>query len=208
MRTRVKICGLTRKEDIEAAVSAGADAVGLVFYEPSPRNVSIETAATLATHVPAFVTIVGLFVDADRDFVETVLSKVRIDLLQFHGNEPVAFCEQFQRPYIKAIRVAENTDITAAATEYSSARGLLLDSYQKGIPGGTGETFNWSLIPAQLDLPVILAGGLNASNVVDAITTVQPYALDVSGGVEQSKGIKDKTKINAFIKEVAGVDRS
>lgn len=208
MRTRVKICGLSREEDVHAAAAAGADAIGLVFYEPSPRHVTVQQAVHLARLVPAFVSVVGLFVNADKDFVEAMISQVRLDLLQFHGDEPAEFCGQFSRPYIKALRVAEDTDIGAFARQYDSARGLLLDTYQAGKPGGTGEVFNWQQIPRALPLPVILAGGLNASNVAEAIRQVGPYAVDVSGGVEQSKGIKDTNKIHAFMQEVQGVGRS
>ncbi|MDH5446430.1 MAG: phosphoribosylanthranilate isomerase [Gammaproteobacteria bacterium] len=208
MRTRVKICGLSRESDIQTAVKAGADAIGLVFYEPSPRNVSIAQAAKLVKQVPAFVTTVGLFVNAQKAEVEEVIQHTGIDLLQFHGDESAGFCEQFDRPYIKALRVSDDTEITHFASLYSSATGLLLDTYQKGKPGGTGETFNWDLIPENLNLPVILAGGLKQDNVAQAIEKVRPYAVDVSGGVEMEKGIKDKDKIYAFMKEVQGVDRS
>lgn len=208
MRTRVKICGLTREQDVRAAVEAGADAIGLVFYEPSPRYVEMQTASQLANRAPPFVTVVGLFVNAERAVIETVLDTVRIDLLQFHGDEPADFCEQFNRPYIKALRVADETDIIALAGQYGSATGILLDAYQPGTPGGTGETFNWDVIPEDLPLPVILAGGLTPGNVAGAIRQVQPYAVDVSGGVERDKGIKDADKIRAFMNEVQGVARS
>lgn len=207
MRTRVKICGLSREQDIRAAVDAGADAIGLVFYAPSPRYVDIRQASQLASSVPPFVTVVGLFVNAEQTVIEDVLHKVRIDLLQFHGDEPAVFCEQFTRPYIKALRVGDDTDIAAYAEQYSSARALLLDTYQAGKPGGTGEVFNWKMIPAEVSLPIILAGGLTPDNVAAAIQQVQPYAVDVSGGVEQAKGIKDTNKIHAFMKEVQGVGR-
>lgn len=208
MRTRVKICGLTREQDIRAAVDAGADAIGLVFYAPSPRYVATELAAQLAKSVPPFVTVVGLFVDAQAAAIEDVMSKVRLDLLQFHGDEPAPFCEQFSRPYIKALRVASDTDIESLAGQYGSAQGLLLDTYRAGKPGGTGEVFDWHLVPQQLSLPVILAGGLTAGNVAQAIRQVKPYAVDVSGGVEQDKGIKDAGKIRAFMNEVQSVGRS
>jgi len=208
MRTRAKICGLSREEDVAAAVEAGADAIGLVFYEPSPRNISVERACALTQQIPAFVSIVGLFVNADKGVIEDIIQKVRIDLLQFHGDEPEAFCAQFSRPYIKALRVADDTNIAAIADDYSSARGLLLDTYRAGIPGGTGEVFNWELIPRKVSLPIILAGGLTASNVAAAIQKVQPYAVDVSGGVERDKGIKDINKIRAFMNEVQGVGRN
>lgn len=205
MRTRVKICGLTREADIQAAVAAGADAVGLVFYAPSPRYVNIKTAHKLVQCVPPFVTVVGLFVDARRDEIEQVLQQVRIDLLQFHGEETVAECEGFNKPYIKAIRVAEQTDIRAEIEKYPSASGVLLDSYQQGVPGGTGMSFDWARIPPKLAIPVILAGGLTPDNVAGAIRQVRPYAVDVSGGVERDKGIKDPHKIDRFIHEVEGV---
>lgn len=208
MRTRVKICGLTREEDVHAAVTAGADALGLVFYESSPRNVAVQQAAALVRHIPAFVTVVGLFVNAKQGFIDDIVQQTRLDLLQFHGDEPVAFCEQFDRPYIKALRVREDTDIAAFAGQYATARGLLLDTYQAGKPGGTGEVFNWDLIPEDVPLPIILAGGLTPANVAAAIRQVRPYAVDVSGGVERDKGIKDKDKIYAFMQEVQGVGRS
>ncbi|MDH5407572.1 MAG: phosphoribosylanthranilate isomerase [Gammaproteobacteria bacterium] len=202
MRTRAKICGLTRTEDVAAAVEAGADAIGLVFYTPSPRHVDIEHAAKLAKSAPAFVTVVGLFVNASEADVNSVIDKVDIDLLQFHGDESEAFCRSFNRPYIKAVRVASAKDITQADREFSTARALLLDTYVEGTPGGTGESFDWSMIPADTKRPLILAGGLNPENVATAIKTVKPYAVDVSGGVESAKGIKDHDKIRAFMKEV------
>ena len=205
MRTRVKICGLTREQDIRAAVAAGADALGLVFYEPSPRYVDIKTAHKLVQCIPPFVTVVGLFVDASTAEVEQVLQRVHIDLLQFHGKESAADCERFDKPYIKAVRVGEQTDIRTEVARFPSARGVLLDSYRKGIPGGTGLTFDWARIPSGLDMPVILAGGLTPENVAGAIRQVRPYAVDVSGGVEQDKGIKDPHKIERFIQEVEGV---
>ncbi len=208
MRTRVKICGLTREQDVHTAVEAGADAIGLVFYESSPRNVDIQLAAKLSSMVPPFVTVVGLFVNADKGVIEDIIQTVRIDLLQFHGDESAEFCEQFNRPYIKALRVANDTDVQTFANDYGSAKGLLLDTYQTGKPGGTGKVFNWNLIPQVVSLPIILAGGLTPSNVADAIRQVRPYAVDVSGGVEQARGIKDKDQIHAFMKEVQRVGRS
>lgn len=204
-RTRVKICGLTRTEDVQTAVAAGADAIGLVFYEPSPRYVTAEQASELARAAGPFVTTVGLFVNASEQAVRDVLAQVSLDLLQFHGEESAAFCESFERPYIKAVRVAGTNDISDAAANYASARGLLLDTYEKGKPGGTGKSFNWSLIPEQVSQPIILAGGLAADNVASAIKQVQPYAVDVSGGVEETKGIKSPEKIHQFMQEVAAV---
>ena len=201
-RTRVKICGITRIEDAEAAILAGADALGFVFYEASPRAISIATAAQIVVKLTPFVTTVGLFVNADKSNVFDVLAQVPLDCLQFHGDESAEYCEQFKRPYIKAVRVNEKTDLPSAAEHFAGAQALLLDTYVKGTPGGTGQTFNWQLIPDQFSQPIVLAGGLDSSNVGDAIKAVHPYAVDVSGGVEASKGIKDHDKINRFIHEV------
>ena len=206
-RTRVKVCGITRIEDAKAAVDAGADAIGLVFYEPSPRYVRIEQAKAIAASVPAFVSVVALFVNAEPEYVQEVLNNVRIDLLQFHGDEENDFCGQFQRPFIKAQRVRQASDVVASSLRFPDALGILLDSYKPGVPGGTGETFDWSLIPESQTKPLILAGGLTPDNVASAIEQVQPFAVDVSGGVEQSKGIKDPVKIDAFLSEVYGVNR-
>jgi len=206
-RTRVKVCGITRVEDAKAAVDAGADAIGLVFYEPSPRYVRIQQAREIAASVPAFVSVVALFVNADAEYVQDVLNSVRIDLLQFHGDEENDFCSQFQRPFIKAQRVRETSDVVASCVRFPDALAILLDSYKPGVPGGTGESFDWSLIPKSQTKPLILAGGLTPENVAPAIKQVQPFAVDVSGGVEQSKGIKDPAKIDAFLSEVYGVSR-
>jgi phosphoribosylanthranilate isomerase len=204
LRVRVKICGITRPEDALNAVHNGADAIGLVFYPPSPRNVSISLAAQIASTVPAFVSVVGLFVNADASFVNDVLAQVKLDLLQFHGDETPAECARFERPFIKAIRVKTDTNLVQCAQDFSAAKGLLLDTYTAGVAGGTGHVFDWSLIPADLSLPLILAGGLTASNVAQAIQQVQPYAVDVSGGVESAKGVKDSAKIAAFMQQVYG----
>ncbi|MEY8204505.1 MAG: phosphoribosylanthranilate isomerase [Bermanella sp.] len=206
-RTRAKICGITRAEDAQAVVDAGADAIGLVFYEPSPRAVTLTMAQEIVQAVPAFVTVVALFVNPTVKEVRRVLEGVRIDLLQFHGDETSDFCGQFQRPYIKAIRVRQAADVVASGLRFPDALALLLDSYKPGVPGGTGETFDWSLIPDSRK-PLILAGGLTPNNVAAAITQVQPFAVDVSGGVEAQKGIKDHSKINEFMKEVNPSDRS
>lgn len=203
MRTRVKICGITRIEDANAAITAGADAIGLVFYPSSPRNVSLEQAQQIAASVPPFVTVTALFVDPTAEEVQKVLDSVRIDLLQFHGHEDERFCEQFLRPYIKAIRVRHPQDVVASCLRFKSALAILLDSYKPGVPGGTGETFDWSLIPANCAKPLILAGGLTAANVAQAIAQVRPFAVDVSGGVEESKGLKSASKIQAFMHEVS-----
>jgi phosphoribosylanthranilate isomerase len=205
MFTRVKICGLTRPEDIDAAVSDGADAIGLVFYEPSPRAVSIAQAKELAARVPAFVTVTGLFVNPERKWVEQVLEAVPLDLLQFHGDEPAEFCASFGRRWIKAVRVREAGQIEAAFQEYRNASGLLVDAWDPNRYGGTGQSFNWSLIPTERPLPLILAGGLTFANVADAIEQVRPWAVDVSGGVESGKGRKDATKLTDFFNEVRRV---
>ncbi len=202
---RSKICGITRIEDALAAVEAGADAIGLVFYAKSPRAVSVQQARVIIAALPPFVTTVGLFVDASRCELGEILDAVPLDLLQFHGDETPAACDGFHRPYIKALRVKPGDDIAAQVALYKNASGVLLDTYVPGIPGGTGEAFDWSLVPAQLSKPVILAGGLTAENVSQAITQVRPYAVDVSGGVESAKGIKDAAKINAFMQAVRRV---
>ena len=208
MRTRVKICGITCIDDALSAASAGADAIGLVFYAPSPRAVAAETARQILQEIPAFVTTVGLFVDTDTDEVNRILEQVELDCLQFHGNEPAEYCRQFGKPYIKAVRVQKDTDIDAIAASYSDARGLLLDTYIEHIAGGTGQSFDWQLVPEHCSKPIILAGGLTVDNVAEAITQTHPYAVDVSGGVEAQKGIKDHEKMSAFIKEVNRVGTS
>lgn len=202
MRTRVKICGITRVEDARVAAYCGADAIGLVFYAASPRAVTVDQADQIARSLPAFVTCVGLFVNPRPEEVEEALKQVAIDCLQFHGEETADFCQQFGRPYIKAIRVTDDTDIKYQASQYSQARAVLLDAFVKDIPGGTGQCFDWTRIPADCPRPVILAGGLSVANVVEAIRQAHPYAVDVSGGVERGKGIKDQAKIRQFIAEV------
>jgi len=202
---RSKICGITRIEDALIAAEAGADAIGLVFYAKSPRAVSIQQARDIVAALPAFVTTVGLFVNASCEELNDVLAGVALDLLQFHGDESPAECESYQRPYIKALRVKPGDDIAQLAAPYAKARGILLDTYVPGVPGGTGAAFDWSLVPSGLSLPVILAGGLSAANVQAAIEQVRPYAVDVSGGVEAGKGIKDAAKIRAFMQAVGRV---
>ena len=204
--TRTKICGITRVQDALAAARYGADAIGLVFYERSPRHVSIAQAGQLAHALPPFVSAVGLFVDAEAAFVREVLANVPLDVLQFHGSEPPDYCAQFEQPYLKAIRIKAGVDLLQCASEFRGAKGLLLDAHVEGIPGGTGTAFDWTLIPGKLPLPVILSGGLDAKNVAAAIRQVRPYAVDVSSGVETGKGIKDAAKIAAFIQEVRRVD--
>ena len=204
--TRVKVCGITRVEDALAAARSGADGIGLVFYERSPRHVSIAQARQLAGALPPFVTIVGLFVNAEAAFVREVLENVPLDLLQFHGDETPEYCAQFNKPFLKAIRVKAGVNLLQCASDFRGARGLLLDAHVEGVPGGTGTAFDWELIPGDLPLPVILSGGLDAGNAAAAIEQVRPYALDVSSGVEASKGIKDAAKIAAFINEVKHID--
>ncbi len=201
MRTRVKICGITRRQDAEFAVKMGADALGLVFYAPSPRAVTIAQAAEICRLLPPFVSVVGLFVNAEAADVKTTLEQVPLSLLQFHGDESPAFCEQFDRPYMKAVRMQQSADLQQAAEQYAQANALLLDSYKAGVPGGTGQTFDWSMI-TPVDKALILAGGLSAENVAAAIRQIRPYGVDVSGGVESDKGIKDNEKMRKFMLEV------
>lgn len=205
-RTRAKICGITRIEDGLAAAAAGADAIGLVFYAKSPRAVGADQAAGICAALPPFVTTVGLFVNAAEEEVQAVMDEVPLDLLQFHGDESAEYCRRFRRPWIKAVRMTEGIDLTAVAAEYRGASALLLDSYQKGVPGGTGHAFDWARVPADLTMPVILAGGLGPDNVAEAVRQVHPYAVDVSSGVEQEKGIKDADKIIAFMRGVETAD--
>ena len=199
---RSKICGITRMEDALAAVEAGADAIGFVFYAKSPRAVTVQQARAIIAGLPPFVTTVGLFVNASACELNETLDAVPLDLLQFHGDESPEECAGYHRPYIKALRVKAGDDIAASCAAYAGASGILLDAYVEGIPGGTGEAFDWSLIPQGLSKPIILAGGLCAENVAQAIAQVRPYAVDVSGGVEQGKGIKDSAKIRAFMQAV------
>lgn len=202
-RVRIKICGITRPEDGVAAAEAGADAIGLVFYSPSPRAVSVEAAGAIIRELPPFITKVGLFVDASESEITSVLNTVPLDTLQFHGGEKPVDCSRYFRPYIKAVKMQNGTDLCDQARQYAGAAGLLLDTYVEGIAGGTGRVFDWEIIPRDLSKPVILAGGLTAENVAEAIHKVRPYAVDVSGGVESDKGIKDPKKIQAFINKVA-----
>ncbi|WP_046269289.1 phosphoribosylanthranilate isomerase [Pseudomonas syringae] len=201
---RSKICGITRIEDALAAAEAGADAIGLVFYPKSPRAVTVLQARAIIAALPPFITTVGLFVNASRCELNETLDAVALDMLQFHGDETPEECDGYHRPYIKALRVKAGDDIAGVCRTYRNARGVLLDTYVEGVPGGTGETFDWALIPDDLNKPVILAGGLTSANVAQAIAQVRPYAVDVSGGVEKSKGIKDREKILAFMSAVQG----
>jgi phosphoribosylanthranilate isomerase len=204
-RVRVKICGITRIADMQSAARLGADAIGLVFYPPSPRVVTIEQAANICDATPAFVSRVGLFVNPTYEQVCDVLEQVPLDILQFHGDEPAVFCRRFNRSYMKALRMKEGVDVAALAAQYDDACGLLLDSHVPGVPGGTGQTFDWQRVPESLPQPLILAGGLDADNVTDAIRLVRPWAVDVSGGVEQvdgegrrHPGIKSEAAMAAF----------
>lgn len=199
MSTRVKICGITNLGDALAAVEAGADALGFVFYAPSKRYVTPEQAGEIIRKLPPFVTTVGLFVNADVDFVESVLATAQLDLLQFHGDESNADCVRFGRPFIKALRVKPDLDLMQAFSAYPDARGILLDAYRPGVPGGTGEVFDWDLIPDEIAGAITLAGGLDATNVARAVAAVGPYAVDVSGGVEAAPGQKDGAKVSAFV---------
>lgn len=195
-------------EDALAAVDAGTDALGFVFYAKSPRAVSIPDAATIISRLPAFVTSVALFVDAEPEYIQRVIDETQVDLLQFHGRETAEECGRYERPYIKALRMRPDLDLNQEILAYADARGVLLDAYTPGIPGGTGEQFDWSRIPAELASEITLAGGLDSSNVAAAIDQVRPYAIDVSGGVERSKGIKDAKKLEQFIAEVHRVNNS
>lgn len=203
-RTRVKLCGLTREADVDAAVAAGADALGFVLWSGSKRAIDEQRLAELSARVPAFVTRVGLFVDPSPSLVARCAS--HLDLLQFHGDETPEACEAAGRPWIKALRMREGLDLPGAAEAYHEARALLLDAYRPGMPGGTGETFDWSRIPASLAKPVILAGGLTPDNVDAAIAAVGPFAVDVSGGIETAPGVKDATRMAAFLLAVRRAD--
>jgi phosphoribosylanthranilate isomerase len=205
---RIKICGITRVEDALSAADVGADAIGLVFYERSPRHVTVEQAATIVAALPPFVTTVGLFADAPMPDVEAVLRQVPLDLLQFHGAESADYCEHFDRPYIKALRMKPGLLPAQIIADYAAARGILLDTYVEGVPGGTGRTFAWSSVPAGLKKPIILAGGLDAGNVAEAIAAVRPWAVDVSGGVEAARGVKDPGLMAAFVAAVNGLSAS
>ena len=205
MRTRIKICGITRGEDLQAAVAAGADAIGLVFYPPSPRLLTLERARELRDAMPPFVTAVALFVNPSRDEVLAVLERVRPALLQFHGEEMPDFCAQFSVPYIKACRVKPGVDLLEYLRPFSGAAGWLLDSHVEEY-GGVGESFDWSLIPAERSRPIILSGGLTRENVREAVRRVRPWGVDASSSVESVKGIKDAARIAAFIAEVRNAD--
>jgi phosphoribosylanthranilate isomerase len=206
VKTAVKICGITRAEDALAAAHCGAHAIGLVFYRPSPRYVDPEVAAGIVRALPPFITPVGLFVDAPADEVRAISVRSRVQMIQFHGAETPDFCVAFDLPYMKGVRVRPGVDLLQYARDFQGAKALLLDAYQEGLHGGTGAVFDWNLIPSALPLPVVLSGGLNPDNVADAIRRVKPFAVDVSSGVESSKGIKDVRKIEAFVNGVRNAD--
>lgn len=199
MPVRVKVCGITRIEDALNAAQLGADAIGFVFWAKSARFISPQEASKIIMALPPFLSAVGVYVDPDPEWVKETCSVAGLSLLQFHGDESAEFCGQFSLPYIKAVRLRTGVDLLQYATRYSNARALLLDTYVEGKPGGTGTTFDWSLIPQNLQLPLILSGGLHADNVSLAIRETSPWAVDVSSGVEVDKGIKDRDKIAAFM---------
>jgi len=204
-RTRVKICGIKSVEMAQTVSAAGADSIGLVFYEKSPRNVSLAQAKEICDALPPFVTCVGLFLDPSRDFVNSVLSEVRLDLLQFHGIETGKFCDSFSRPYIKAIGmegISSEDEFSIATEQYSNAKGFLVDSHATGKAGGTGKTFDWKNVPQAQTKPIILAGGLNPENIADALQQLNLYGVDLSSGVESQPGIKDPDKIKQLMNEV------
>jgi phosphoribosylanthranilate isomerase len=207
MRTRVKICGFTRVEDAVYAAQLGVDAIGLVFYPPSPRHVEIEQAIEIVNALPAFTSVVALFVDEQEARIREVLTRVPIDCIQFHGDEHAKDCGIYGKRYIKAVRMQDGIDIAALAHHYRDAAGLLFDAFHPGAKGGTGSQFDWALIPKQCSLPVILAGGLDETNAKQAVEAVRPYALDVSSGVEATKGVKNSLKMAAFIQQVNEGDR-
>lgn len=198
--TKVKICGFTEAENARQAAIVGVDAIGLVFYDKSPRNVDILRAQEIIEALPPFVNRVGLFVNANPSFVDEVLCEVPLDTLQFHGDESLLDCSQYQMPFIKSLRVKPETNVFQVADEFSSASAILLDSFNPSAYGGTGEAFDWSLACVDISLPIILAGGLNETNVSAAISQVKPYAVDASSGVESAPGVKDIDKIVAFIR--------
>lgn len=207
MKTRIKICGLTREADVDAAVAAGADAIGFVFYPPSPRYVTPQRAAELAKRIPPFVDVVGLFVNEAPEVVRAACEALPINVLQFHGDEDAAYCRQFARPYLRAARVRPGLDLVEFADSFPDARGLLLDAFVEGYGGG-GHVFDWTLIPPDLPSFLVLSGGLTVANVDEAVRRVRPVAVDVSSGVEMSKGIKDHSKIAAFVAAVRKADES
>lgn len=208
MRVRIKICGLTRPEDARRAAAAGADALGLNFYPPSPRFLTVPAARAVRAAAPPFVASVAVFVNPDADEVRRVIGEVGVDVLQFHGTEPAGFCEGFGLPYLKAVGMREGVDVAAAAREHPGAAALLLDVHDTERWGGTGRTFDWSAARGRIDRPLVLAGGLDAENVAEAIRRVRPFAVDVCGGVEAAGGIKDEALLAAFVEAVGRVERA
>ncbi len=207
-RTRIKICGITRLEDAQAAARAGADSIGLAFHPPSPRFIDIAPALEIRRALPPYLTVTAVFLDDDEDWITEVVHRVRPDCLQFHGNEDEAFCTAWLLPYVKSIAMASTADIAAFAEGYPSAQGFLLDSNAAGRMGGTGDTFDWSDIPESFDYPLVLAGGIKPSNVAEAIARLRPWGVDVSSGVEVSKGIKSAELIEALVREVKRGDET
>ena len=205
-RTRVKICGITRPEHAKAAAGAGADAIGLMFYEPSPRYVTRARARSVCAALPPLVSVVGVFVNPEPRDVETVLEGLPVDILQFHGEEPPELCAGAGKPYVKAVRVRTRNDIVDAAERYPDARALLLDAHHDALWGGTGSRFDWNVVPDDVGRPIVLAGGLTPDNVARAIRLVRPFAVDVSGGVESAPGEKDAQSMERFMKEVANAE--
>lgn len=209
MSTRIKICGITSRDDAIAVADAGADAIGLVFYDKSPRVVDLKLASDIVDVVSPFVTVVGLFVNASVEAVNNVLGSVPLHMLQFHGDEDLAYCQQFQRPFLKAIRVKPDdtaVSVEASISQYGGASGILLDTYSKTAAGGTGEAFNWESVPRDSSAAIVLAGGLQEGNIAAAITATRPDAVDVSSGVEMEPGIKDIDKVKRFIDQVHSVN--
>lgn len=211
---RVKVCGITSVEDALVAVEAGADAIGLVFYPPSPRYVSTDIAKKISLAVGPFITVVGLFVNESKPSIENIIRSVGLHVLQFHGDEAPNFCDAFHRPYMKVIRMKADIKIEQVIKSYPNASGILLDAYRKGVPGGTGETFDWNRVPVRQPVkkpdkqglpPIILAGGLTPNNIAAAVATTRPYGVDVSGGVEVSPGKKDPQKVADFIKNAKSI---
>ncbi|MEH6589759.1 MAG: phosphoribosylanthranilate isomerase [Halioglobus sp.] len=206
--TRVKICGITRSEDAQLVADAGADAIGLVFYPASPRAVDAKSAARIVSGLSPFVSVVALFVNEPAESINRILDSVPIDVIQFHGDESAKFCGQFGRPYLKALRVKPGEDLLAASQQYDDAKGILLDTWQDGVPGGTGKTFDWTAAQVQFPCPLVLAGGLTPANVSSAVEIVRPAAVDVSGGVESAPGIKNGAAVREFISAVRAADQN
>jgi phosphoribosylanthranilate isomerase len=205
-RTRVKICGLKSFEEAKLAADCGADSIGLVFHAPSPRYIELESAIAIRRQLPAFVTLTALFLNETEQWVSQVVEELKPDCLQFHGTESAEFCQRWSMPYIKAIPMASVDHPAQYASDYRYAQGFLMDSNAAGRLGGSGDTFDWSKIPSNFHYPLILAGGLTPLNVADAVAQVKPWAVDVSSGVEKSRGVKDTLLIQQFCKEVHRVD--